>query len=233
MQRYSLLHVRCGTAFLLYVMVIAIFVFAFFGRPAWYWLIATRILLLPGHRRDRLRGHPLRRQAPAHVVLGRSSRPASGSSAHDPRATLDQIEVSIRALRECSGWRAGSPRGAQGRSHGCGRRNVPRPPLRAGAVRGLSCAGLPPMAGHRDDLVEELERSYAEAQERMSDPAVFNDQRTAAEAGRRPEGARGRTSSPRSGARPATTSRPTRGDGELARAGPELEERGPRGSRRS
>ena len=28
-------------------MVIAIFVFAFFGRPAWYWLIATRILLLP------------------------------------------------------------------------------------------------------------------------------------------------------------------------------------------
>ena len=36
-----------------------------------------------------------------------------------------------------------------------------------------------------DDLVEELERSYAEAQERMSDPAVFNDHRTAAEAGRR------------------------------------------------
>src|SRR6266542_3580004 len=46
-SRYSLLHVRCGTAFLLYVMVIAIFVFAFFGRPTWYWLIATRILLLP------------------------------------------------------------------------------------------------------------------------------------------------------------------------------------------
>src|SRR5204862_6487167 len=45
--RHSLLHVRCGTASLLYVMVVAIFVFAFFGRPAWYWLIATRILLLP------------------------------------------------------------------------------------------------------------------------------------------------------------------------------------------
>src|ERR671931_1825047 len=45
-QRYSLIHPRCGTAFLLWVMVIAIFVFAFFGRPAWYWLIATRILLL-------------------------------------------------------------------------------------------------------------------------------------------------------------------------------------------
>src|SRR5204863_158025 len=46
-QRYSLIHPRCGTAFLLWVMVIAIFVFAFFGRPSWYWLIATRILLLP------------------------------------------------------------------------------------------------------------------------------------------------------------------------------------------
>src|SRR5436305_7031825 len=46
-QRHSLIHPRCGTAFLLWVMVIAIFVFAFFGRPAWYWLIATRILPLP------------------------------------------------------------------------------------------------------------------------------------------------------------------------------------------
>jgi peptide chain release factor 1 len=34
-------------------------------------------------------------------------------------------------------------------------------------------------------LVDDLERSYAEAQERMSDPAVYNDRRTAAETGRR------------------------------------------------
>ena len=46
-QRHSLIHPRCGTAFLLYVMVIAIFVFAFVGQPVWYWLIASRILLLP------------------------------------------------------------------------------------------------------------------------------------------------------------------------------------------
>ena len=32
-QRFSLIHPRCGTAFLLWVMVIAIFVFAFLGRP--------------------------------------------------------------------------------------------------------------------------------------------------------------------------------------------------------
>ncbi|MBI4171807.1 MAG: DUF1385 domain-containing protein, partial [Actinobacteria bacterium] len=46
-QKFSLIHPRCGTAFLLWVMVIGIFVFAFVGRPAWYWLITSRVLLLP------------------------------------------------------------------------------------------------------------------------------------------------------------------------------------------
>jgi peptide chain release factor 1 len=36
-----------------------------------------------------------------------------------------------------------------------------------------------------ENLIEELERSFAEAQERMSDPAVFSDRQAAAEAGRR------------------------------------------------
>jgi peptide chain release factor 1 len=36
-----------------------------------------------------------------------------------------------------------------------------------------------------DDLVTDLERSYVEAQERMSNPAVYNDRREAAEVGRR------------------------------------------------
>ena len=36
-----------------------------------------------------------------------------------------------------------------------------------------------------DTLVDELERSYAEAQERMNDPAVYSDQNSAREAGRR------------------------------------------------
>jgi uncharacterized protein YqhQ len=46
-QRYSLIHPRCGTAFLLWVMVIAVFVYAIFGRLPWYWLIVTRIAFLP------------------------------------------------------------------------------------------------------------------------------------------------------------------------------------------
>ncbi len=44
---YSRLHPRCGTSFLLIVMIMAIFVFAPIGLPAWYWLVATRILGVP------------------------------------------------------------------------------------------------------------------------------------------------------------------------------------------
>ena len=46
-QRFSRLHPRCGTSFLLIVMIVAIFVFAPLGTPAWYWLIASRIIGLP------------------------------------------------------------------------------------------------------------------------------------------------------------------------------------------
>ena len=46
-ETYSRLHPRCGTSFLLIVMVLAIFVFAPIGLPAWYWLLASRILGIP------------------------------------------------------------------------------------------------------------------------------------------------------------------------------------------
>src|ERR687883_135250 len=98
-QRFSLIHPRCGTAFLLWVMVIAIFVFAFFGRPAWYWLIATRILLLPV-----IAGiaYELIRFAGRHTgnrVLMTLLAPGLWLQRLTTREpTLDQLEVSIRAL---------------------------------------------------------------------------------------------------------------------------------------
>ncbi|MGZ8604849.1 MAG: DUF1385 domain-containing protein [Actinomycetota bacterium] len=46
-DRYSTLHVRCGTNFLLLVMVITIFVFALFGSPGLWWRIGSRILAIP------------------------------------------------------------------------------------------------------------------------------------------------------------------------------------------
>jgi uncharacterized protein YqhQ len=46
-QRFSRLHPRCGTSFLLIVMIVAIFVFAPLGTPAWYWLFASRVIGIP------------------------------------------------------------------------------------------------------------------------------------------------------------------------------------------
>jgi uncharacterized protein YqhQ len=46
-QGFSRLHPRCGTSFLLVVMIVAIFVFAPIGLPAWYVLLATRIIGVP------------------------------------------------------------------------------------------------------------------------------------------------------------------------------------------
>lgn len=44
---YSRLHPRCGTSFLLVVMIVAIFVFAPIGLPAWWILVITRIVGVP------------------------------------------------------------------------------------------------------------------------------------------------------------------------------------------
>src|SRR3954447_20376587 len=100
-QRFSLIHPRCGTAFLLWVMVIAIFVFAFFGRPAWYWLIVSRILLLPviaGIAYEIIRFAGRHAQNPVlHAVLAPGLW-LQRLTTREP--SLDQIEVSIRALRE-------------------------------------------------------------------------------------------------------------------------------------
>ena len=45
--RYPKEHVRCGTNFLIIVMVITIFVFTLFGTPGFLWRIASRIVAIP------------------------------------------------------------------------------------------------------------------------------------------------------------------------------------------
>ena len=100
-QRYSLIHPRCGTAFLLWVMVIAIFVFAFFGRPVWYWLIASRILLLPliaGLAYELIRFAGKHTDNRFLMTLLAPGLWLQRLTTREP--TLDQLEVSIRALRD-------------------------------------------------------------------------------------------------------------------------------------
>ena len=100
-DRFSLIHPRCGTAFLLWVMVIAIFVFAFFGQPAWYWLILSRILMLPV-----IAGlaYELIRFAGKHqgnrVVMTLLAPGLWLQRLTTRKPSLDQLEVSIRALQD-------------------------------------------------------------------------------------------------------------------------------------
>ena len=46
-QRFSRLHPRCGTSFLLIVMIVAIFVFAPLGQLDWQWLFISRVVGIP------------------------------------------------------------------------------------------------------------------------------------------------------------------------------------------
>jgi uncharacterized protein YqhQ len=99
-QKYSLIHPRCGTAFLLWVMVIAIFVFAFVGRPALQWLILSRILLLPviaGLAYEVIRFAGKHQSNRALMTLLAPGLWLQRLTTREP--TLDQIEVSIQALQ--------------------------------------------------------------------------------------------------------------------------------------
>jgi len=99
-QRYSKIHVRCGTAFLLWVMVIAVFVFALVGRPSWPLLIASRVLLLPviaglAYELIRFGG-----KHPSNPIVRTLLAPGLWLQSLTTREpTLDQLEVSINALK--------------------------------------------------------------------------------------------------------------------------------------
>jgi uncharacterized protein YqhQ len=100
-QRFSLIHPRCGTAFLLWVMVVAVFVFAFLGQPTWYWLILSRILLLPviaGIAYELIRFAGKHSGNRVLMTLLAPGLWLQRLTTREP--TLDQIEVSISALRE-------------------------------------------------------------------------------------------------------------------------------------
>ena len=101
-QRYSLIHPRCGTAFLLWVMVISDLRLRPL-RPAALVLADRDADRVPAaDRRDRLRADPLRGQA-LRTTVSLKILLAPGLwlqrlTTREP--TLDQLEVSIRALRE-------------------------------------------------------------------------------------------------------------------------------------
>ena len=99
-QKHSLIHPRCGTAFLLWVMVIAIFVFAFVGKPAVHWLVLSRIALLPviaGLAYELIRFAGKHQQSRVLMTLLAPGLWLQRLTTREP--TIDQIEVSIQALQ--------------------------------------------------------------------------------------------------------------------------------------
>ncbi|MGZ4385508.1 MAG: DUF1385 domain-containing protein [Gaiellaceae bacterium] len=99
-QRFSLVHPRCGTAFLLWVMVLAVFVYAFFGRPAWYWLITTRVVLLPviaGLAYELIRFAGKHRSNRVLMALLAPGLWLQRLTTREP--TLDQLAISIAAFK--------------------------------------------------------------------------------------------------------------------------------------
>jgi uncharacterized protein YqhQ len=99
-QKFSLIHPRCGTAFLLWVMVIAIFVFALVGRPSLPWLVASRILLLPviaGLAYELIRYAGKHQDNRVLMTLLAPGLWLQRLTTREP--TDDQVEVSIKALQ--------------------------------------------------------------------------------------------------------------------------------------
>jgi peptide chain release factor 1 len=76
-----------------------------------------------------------------------------------------------------------------------------------------------------EDLVDELERSYAEAEERSRDPAIYADHREAAEVGRRVKELKGPYDLARRWRDLSDDLEAARGDGDLRELVPELEQR--------
>jgi uncharacterized protein YqhQ len=98
---YSRLHPRCGTSFLLIVMVLAIFVFAPIGLPEWYWLLASRILGIPliaGLSYEVIKWAGKNRNKRWVRVLMWPGLMLQNLTTREP--DLDQLAVAIRSLEE-------------------------------------------------------------------------------------------------------------------------------------
>jgi uncharacterized protein YqhQ len=99
-RNYSTAHPRCGTAFLLFVVVLAIFVFTLVGREPLWWLLTSRIVLVPviaalGYEAIRFSwahgDNPLVRliASPSLALQSLTTRPPED----------DQIEIAIAAMK--------------------------------------------------------------------------------------------------------------------------------------
>jgi uncharacterized protein YqhQ len=98
--KHSTAHFRCGTAFLLSVMVISILVFSLLGRPPMALRILSRIVLIPlvaGVAYEYIRFTNRYRENPIVRALARPNLALQSLTTREPDASM--LEVAIAALR--------------------------------------------------------------------------------------------------------------------------------------
>ncbi|MGQ9568750.1 MAG: DUF1385 domain-containing protein [Anaerolineae bacterium] len=99
-QRHTTAHIRCGTAFLLWVVVVSILLFALLGRPPLALRILSRILLLPviaGLSYEMIRFSARHKANPLVRALAGPSLALQRLTTREP--SDDMVEVAIAALR--------------------------------------------------------------------------------------------------------------------------------------
>ena len=101
-QKFSTLHPRCGTSFLLIVMIVSILMFAFLGWPDLWMRILSRIILLPvvagiSYEIIRYAGRSENKFVKFATLPGLWLQNLTTNEPDD-----EQVEVAIRALEEVS-----------------------------------------------------------------------------------------------------------------------------------
>ena len=100
-SKYPTAHPRCGTAFLLVVMLVAIIVFAFIPRDPLWWLITSRIVLIPAIAAASYEAIRLSGIYSSNPILKMTAVPGLVLQRLTTREPdLDQIEVAIVAMQE-------------------------------------------------------------------------------------------------------------------------------------
>ncbi len=113
-RKYPTAHPRCGTAFLLVVMVVSVIAFVFVGREPLWWLVSSRVVLIPviaavSYELIRLSG-----RFAGNPLVGLITGPSLALQRLTTREpTDDQIEIAIEAMRLALDADASSPADGQ------------------------------------------------------------------------------------------------------------------------
>ena len=100
-RKYATAHPRCGTAFLLVVMVVAVVAFVFVGREPLWWLVVSRIVLVPVIAAAAYEVIRLSGRYSANPLVGLITGPSLALQSLTTRQPDDdQIEIAIAAMTQ-------------------------------------------------------------------------------------------------------------------------------------